>query len=528
LRGSQQGGRALSVDESRAEAGPEPRLSATAHQIRGSTVLFGGRMLAMVLNMATHVLIVRLLAKGDYGAFAYALAFVALARALASLSGDHTVVSRFLALYDEQRRYGRLFGTILMEVGTILSAGLFLFVLFLGLRDVLAGTLIDSELAIDLLVILIWLAPLEALDNVYQAVFAVFSRQREIFFRKYVLRPGLRLVLVAVLLGAGSGSVTALAVGYVLTGVFGVLVYTSMAVRFFRERGLLEHFRLASVELPFREVLGFSVPLLSTELVYTSMSTISVVLLGYFSGTVEVANYRAVLPAASLNRVVSASFVILFAALAARLFAREDHEGMGRAYWQTATWVAVFSFPVFALTGPLAQDTTVFLFGERYEDAAGVLALLSLGYYFSAALGFNALTIRTYGRVRFLIGVNVTAAVVNVVLSLLLIPPYGAIGVAVANAGALCLRNVLNQAGLSRNTGVPRIESHALFVYLTIAIAAGALAVVQLAVSPPAGISFLLAALASVAVLGVNRSSLRIKDTFPEVARIPLIRRLVT
>ena len=71
---------------------------------------------------------------------------------------------------------------------------------------------------------------------------------------------------------------------------------------------------------------------------------------------------------------------LLFTPLAARLFARGDRAGIRELYWRTAAWMAVFSFPVFALTFVCAHELTVALFGERYASSAPVLALLALGY----------------------------------------------------------------------------------------------------------------------------------------------------
>ena len=99
-----------------------------------------------------------------------------------------------------------------------------------------------------------------------------------------------------------------------------------------------------------------------------------------------------------------------FTPLAARMFARHDREGINQLYWQTAIWIAVLSFPLFALTFSLADPLTVTLFGERYEGSAVYLSLLALGYYFNAALGFNGLTLKVYGRLRYIVTINILAA----------------------------------------------------------------------------------------------------------------------
>ena len=76
-------------------------------------------------------------------------------------------------------------------------------------------------------------------------------------------------------------------------------------------------------------------------------------------GSVDVAAFRAVQPTARLNQIVLQSFALLFTPAAARLFARDDREGINTLYWQNAAWMAIFSFPIFALTFSLAGPITV-------------------------------------------------------------------------------------------------------------------------------------------------------------------------
>lgn len=502
-----------------------PQLTPTDRQIRGSSVLFVGRLLALGLSLATQVLLVRLLSRSDFGAFAYALAIVSMARMVVGL-GHQQALSRFLALYEEGRAYAKLLGTLVMEGTVILGAGLCLTLGVLGLQGWLTGRLVDDPQALGLLAIVIVLAPLEALDGVFESAFAVFSRARSIFVRKYLLKPGLRLAAVAALLVAGR-EVEVLAVGYVLGGALGTALYFMLLIRMLRDRGILRHFRIRGLILPFREVFAFSIPLLTTELVFISMNTVSVMLLGYFMDTEAVAAYRAVFPAARLNQLVMFTFAVLFTPLAARLFARGDREAMRDAYWRTATWLAVFSFPVFALTVPLAEPTTIILFGRAYADSAPILALLSFGYYANAALGFNALTLQVYGRLREVVSINVGAAVLNVVLSVALVPRAGPVGVAMANCITLLTQNALFQWRLGRGIGVPIFDLHYVRAYGVIAAAAGGLAAIQLLGHPPVAVSLGLAALTSALVVLANRDVLRIGQTFPELRRVPVAGRLL-
>jgi O-antigen/teichoic acid export membrane protein len=385
----------------------------------------------------------------------------------------------------------------------------------------MARFLVDDQLAFQLLLILIFLAPVKALDDWLIGMFAVFTGSRAIFFRKHVLAPGLRLA-VLLLLMLGNSNVFFLAVGYVAAGVIGIVVCVFLLWRALRAQELFQQFNLRTVVVPWRELLSFTVPLLTSDLVYVAMNTMDAVMVQYFYSSVDVAGLRAVQPTARLNQMVLTSFAVLFTPTAARLFARNDREGINNLYWHNAVWVAVASFPLFVLTSSLAQPITLLLYGERYADSAIIMALLSFAYYFNAALGQNGLTLKVFGKVRYVVIINVIAVATNLLANLLLIPRYGALGAAVGTTGTLILHNILKQAGLRFGTGINLFEWRYLRVYLIIVVTAVALWLIQWLTAAPFYISIALAGIGSLVVLRLNRDILNVKQTFPELLRLPL------
>lgn len=380
---------------------PSPRQEVTARQIRESSLMLAGRLLSLVVTFLTQVLTVRALSKSDYGAFAYALSVVLLLQWIVPLGLDRAD-TRFLAIYDERRDYPRLFGVLALETAVVTSLGAVAIAAVLGLRGLLAETLVSNSQAVALLAVMIGLAPLQALDVMVVNVFAVFAKPWSVFLRRYVLEPGLRFVVVAALV-LGHRSVHFLATGYLVAGLVGVGLYGALLVRLLARQGLLQHFSLRRIVVPVREVLSFSLPLLLTNVVAVGATELAVVVLGHYRPTAAVAEFRAVQPFAAMNLVVMYSFTTLFTPVAARLFARGDRAGIRDLYWQTAAWIAVLTFPVLALTTAFARPLTVALLGARYADAANYLALLSVGCYLNAALGFNGLTVQILGRVRYVV-----------------------------------------------------------------------------------------------------------------------------
>jgi O-antigen/teichoic acid export membrane protein len=498
--------------------------AATKREIRGSTLFLVGRLLLVGLNFLTQVLIVRYLSKADYGAFAYALVVAMNVEAIITLGLDR-VDKQFMATYDEQRDYARLAGTIVLVLGSVVSLGLAAALLLYGLQDWVAESVITEKQVVPILVILILLAPIQAVDNLTMSLFGVFARPRAVFFRRYVVNPCLRLAVVILLIAAESG-VTFLAVGYVATGAIGVLLYGAMLVRLFRDKQLLGYFRPQRMKMPFRTLFGFALPLTTTDLGNVLSQTLGVFLIGLYFGTPEVAALRAVVPVAHLNLLVIRSFTFLYAPNAAREVVRGARDSIRHLYWQTAIWIAVFSFPIFAVTFSLAEPLTVALFGERYRESASLLALLALGYYISSASGFNGITLQVFGKVRFLVVANLVSSALNVILFLLLIPPYGALGAAIAMSTTLIFQNAVKQAGLRAHAGVEVFDWQYLRIYLVVSASALALWLIQFTVAPPLAVGLTLAGLASAFLLGVSHRQLRIAETFPELQRIPFARRL--
>ena len=501
---------------------PVPAHQATKKHLRGSTLLLTGRFIAMATNFAVQVLIVRFLSKSDYGAFAYAMSLISLGSSLVVFGLDKTV-TRYIPIYQERGEHSKVYGALIMMAMTIFSIGLLLVILVFGLQGWIAGSLIEDPQAVRLLVLMVLLVPIQAFDSLLVGMLAIFGKPSAIFFRRHVLGPGLKLlvVLLLVLLGYNANF---LATGFVIVGALGVAIYSWILVRDIRQQELGKHFDARNLSFPVKEIFGFSIPLFTTNIVYVLRSQLVIVLLGYFQTTRDVASFRAVQPIADLNTVAIQSFGLLFLPAIARLFAKEDHEGINNLYWQSAIWITIITFPIFLATFSLADPLTLMLFGQRYAQSGPIMALLALGYYFNAALGFNADTLRVYGRLRYTVTIDFISMVLSVGLSLLLIPAYGPMGAALGTCGTLVLYNILNHIGLKFATRVNLFKMEFFRVYISVILGALLLFAFQNLVDASIYIDLILAGIISLIVLFLNRRFLQVEQTFPELLRFPVFR----
>ncbi len=506
-----------------ASAGDSDGASAREH-IRGSTLLLVGRFLALGLGLLTDVLLVRYLDKNEYGVLAWALSIASLGSTVA-LVGLDKAIGRFVPLFQERGDRDQVAGTIVMMAVTVTVVGLAIVAALLVLSGPIGRQISDDPLALGTLLLVAALVPIRALDSLQVAMLAIFASPFAIFFRRFVLAPGLELAVVAALIVVG-GTLAFVSIGYVLAALAGVLVYGSILAGILIRDGVFRDVHLARLRLPTREIFSFSIPLLSSDFVFLLRGSLLIILLEALRSSADVAEFRAVLPVARNNMIVLQTFTFLFTPMAARLFARGDREALGDLYWQSATWIAVVTFPIFAVSFALAEPVTVLLFGDAYESSWPILAIIAAGYYFNVVLGFNGLTLRIVGAVRYVVTVDVLTLIVSIPLSIWLVAQLGALGAGIGLASILVIQNLLYHIALPRLAGVELFQLRYARTYALIAVATVALGLLQLLLDPPFVIALPTAALASLAVVYLSRDVLRIGETFPEILRLPLARRL--
>ena len=511
------------------EGGRPPKRAAadvTRKQIRGSGLLLAGYGFSAGVKFAAELVVVRYLATSQYGAWTYALAAIAFLRGFAAL-GLNRAVSKFLPQHLEERELTQFYGVLFFVLGSVAIAGAVVVTSFYTFPEeiaTLAGAGAGASLAI--LLVLIFRVPLEVLDNVLLGVSAAFGDSRTIFVRRFLLHPLLRLGL-AVLLVALAADVVFLAWGYLIAAITGVTYYAWSVLQQMRARGLLRRSLLRGLRLPVRRVLSYTAPVMAADWCSIFMITAGPLLLGYFTDLSTVALYQVVVPVAALNTVVFQSFAMLYEPSASRLVTRKDVAGLNGHYWRSALWVAVLTFPLFALSFTAAVPLTVTLFGERYAAAAPILSVLALGRFIDSMAGFNAATLRVSGELRRLIQSNVVGALVTIVITVALIPSMGAVGAALGAVVGLATFTLMKQMALRATAGITAFDVTHAGPYLTIAVTTVLLVVVRVLWAEVLWIVLPAVALASLAVLISARVSLSVSDTFPELARWRVLRTIL-
>ena len=494
-------------------------------QVRGSALLLSGRCCALAMNLITQIVIVRALSMTEYGHLAYAVAIVEVLSTIGLFALDKTVL-RYCAIYHEQHDLARFAGSLVISVASPACFGLAFLIGLLTAGDSISQLLGFDSVSQQLLLVLALLIPANGFASVSLSLITVIKGARSVYFRKHLLSPLLKLILVSSA-AFMSSKPTTLAAALMIAGIVGLLIDMRLISRLLTEENLIPYFKPSRIMLPIREFVSYGLPVVASDLSFMVRSTLLVFLLGWIGNTEDTARLRSVLPLVRLNELVVLNFMVLFVPTASRLFASGKLEQLWETHRQSNLWIMTLSFPVFAATTALARPLTVTMFGAAYADAAILLVILSTGYYIQAVYGLNGHVLRVLGRVKLLLAADIAGGLILLGLALSAIPRWGALGAAVSAAVGIVVHSQLRTMAVLqvKPRGMASTTSR-IPTLITLAVTA-AVAYLSAIWTPGWIVGSALATLASALVLTVNRRRLNVDQTFPEFRRIPLLNRIL-
>ena len=175
----------------------------------------------------------------------------------------------------------------------------------------------------------------------------------------------------------------------------------------------------------------FALPIGASELMNGLMQRANVFILSGFLGAPAVAVYAA---SEELGRAVvgiRSAFDSVAGPMMSEALRQHDRERLRYNLALMIRWVASAAAPI-AVTLFALRPELLALYGPGYTAGATAMALLLAGHLVNGTLGLTSFVTMMSGRSALFFWDNLGSAVLNLVLSLLLIPRYGVTGAAIA------------------------------------------------------------------------------------------------
>jgi O-antigen/teichoic acid export membrane protein len=418
-----------------------------ARVARGAAGAFSIKIFGTAASFLAQLVLARVLGVESYGVYAYVLAWTTLLALLATL-GFQQGLLRFAAAYLAQEKWGLLRGVVRYAETRVAVAGVAVAAvgtaLIVGLEDHL-----PTDLGNAFLIGLI-MAPVLALLQVRGSLLRAFGKVLA------ALAPNLLFRHLFVLIGVGTlgivhaGHVRApMAMAVMLTGTVLSLVIASWSLRGARP-GELAGAAIAEERAVWLPATRFMLLMAGGQLL---LERTDVLLLGWFAGTTAAGIYSIAYRIAVLVTFVLNAVNIIFAPTIAALYVQGDRSGLQALATMTAWWATLSALAI-ALPLLVLSEFWLGLFGEAFVAGSSALRILLIGQVVSAMAGSVGYLMMMTGHERQAAFIILGATACNILLNLLLIPPFGMQGAAVASAVTVIAWNVAMAVFLWRKLGI--------------------------------------------------------------------------
>jgi len=418
------------------------------HLIRSAFGSFVNKIASTVLVFLSTVILARFLGPDGFGRYAFCISLITILSILATL-GFPMLAVREIPAFQTQKNFGLLRGFItrILQAAIIISFIIIIIIFLLGQFKIIH---LDMPYSDVFWLALLLLLPLNALINlagaslrglqyiisgqVHQTIrFGLFILLLLlcISFSSYNLSPFMAMVLFLIATG-----ITAITVGYLLVNA------------------LSENVKQAEPAYETRKWIFKALPLLMAMGITILNNEISVIMLGVLGEVEDVGLFRVAQRGAELVMFGLVAVNMTIAPTISSLYTTGQMEKLQQVITQSARSVVAYSLPValfLILTGPWLVP---FLFGEQYKAAVPLLAVLCIGQIINTSMGSVGIILNMTGNER-LVAKGVTAGALSaLILNLILIPQFGAMGAATATLTSMAIWNVLLAVWIYKKLGL--------------------------------------------------------------------------
>ena len=400
----------------------------------GTVLNFLGSVYSLGGRLAFSLILARLLDPGSLGIYFLSLT-VANIFAIISVGGFEQALLRYLAAHRTEGNWPALLGTLRFSLRAVGGISLLTaVVLAAGAPWIAVNGFGKPEITAALQIIAISI-PLCSLEMVILAATQAFKEMKYKVWIESVLHPTLKIGL----------TVFFLALGWRLYGAISAYLITLAICVGLSQKGLR---RLVRTGLPQgeltcdrKELWAYTTPLLGVTVATILLQYASTLILAYFRSVEEVGVYSICLTAVSLSGFALPVVSQIFAPFIAELH-RQGDIGRLRQLFKVVTLWALELFLPLALILSVGAATFLSLFGNHFRAAAPVLVVLILGQLFNIVTGPVGLVLSMTGQTRLQFYNSLFTLILQCGVAIVLIPSWGLMGAAIANATAMVCVNL--------------------------------------------------------------------------------------
>ncbi len=432
---------------------------------KGTAIVFAGSISGLLLGFISKVLIVRYTTQAEFGIYSLAIALVSIF-SLISMLGLHEGSTRQISILRGRGAEKKANAVIASSLQIGIVTGFISFLILYLSSGFISKEIFGISGFIEPLRIISLSVPFAVISGIVISIFRGHGIIEPKVYFQDLARPLSFLLFISILFAAGLPFIS-IFYAYLLS-----IVIMSIGLSLCAYKKLNIHIFATKVGALKKELLLFSIPLLSVGLMWMVFNWTDTLMLGYFREAKDVGLYNAGLAPARLLIFPLGALGFVFMPIAGHLYSKDLIPELKRTYQVLTKWIFSATLPVFFIIFLFPEVVLNVLFGERYVGAALTLRLLALGFTFHTFLGANGMTLMVLGRSRVLMWIAFFGATLNILLNYSLIPSYGVMGAALATMISYFAFNIVTSIKLYHYSKIhPITQKYLKPVFVSFAIA---------------------------------------------------------
>lgn len=402
---------------------------------KGGGVVFAGRLFVWGMRFGLAILVARLLGADEYGLYSIALTVATLGSAFSVIGLDSALV-RYVAVYSRRSDRRGVLATLRMGIGLPMLVSFLAASVFILLAGPIAAELVGDERLEPLIRLVALLVPAMVANTVLSATLQGAQRIAWAVIAEQFAQPVVRLVILVAFALLGMTAELA-----VLASTLATIAATALLLWFVHRQVSLEGVTAEAHAEP-GVLLRFSLPVYFSNLVSTFGGNLQTLLLGAMASVASAGIFAVAHQVMLIGTLFHTAIVQAAMPIFAELQDGPDRSRLHALYRTTSKWTFTLNLPFF-LIAVLFPQPLLSIFGPDFTDGATALTILGFASLTNAATGTSGAVLDMTGHTRVKL-VNSTLSVgLAIGLNLLLIPPLGVTGAAIASLGARASVNLL-------------------------------------------------------------------------------------
>jgi O-antigen/teichoic acid export membrane protein len=424
---------------------------------RGGAINLVGVITNTLFNFMLVLVVTRGLETSGAGIFFESIALFSLLSTIAQW-GSETGIVRTIPRFRVLGRIDDIRHSLVAGLAPVAIAGAVLGVVMFVWAEPLSSLLTNGRHAAELAPVarvLAFFLPIGAVYTVGLAATRGFGTMIPTLVIDKIARAIAQPTLALIVVTAG-WSASALAVAWASPfagGLALVLWWTGSLLRRW-EREPLDGAEVgAGARHTFREFWRFTAPRGLASVFAVAILWLDTLLLGALRSPSEAGIYAAATRYLVVGQFIGVAILQVVGPKLSELLAAHDRERARSVYAVSTSWLILCAWPLY-LSMIVMAPALLSVFGPAYATAQTTLAILGAAMLVATAVGPVDMVLLMAGKSSWNLMNTLIALVANVVLNLLLIPPFGMEGAAVAWAASILINNLLPLFQVHRSIGL--------------------------------------------------------------------------